>query len=93
MELLDETVDLMLLELLAVALEWLLLDGEVECTLDRVLELELEWEVTVECALDEPLVAELDGEALLDEDETLVDEDEVDCAELDEAWLDEVTCL
>ena len=32
----------MLLELLAVALEWLLLDGEVECTLDRVLELELE---------------------------------------------------
>ena len=46
--------------------------------------------MTVECALDEPLVAELDGEALLDEDETLVDEDEVDCAELEEAWLDEV---
>lgn len=56
-----ETTDLTLEALV----EWLLLDGEVECTLEGVLE--------------------LDGE-------TLLDEDEVGCAELkDELWLEEMT--
>ena len=40
------------------------------------------------------LVAELDGEALLDKEETLLDENEVGSAEFeDEAWLEEVTLI
>ena len=43
--------------------------------------------------LEETLVAELDGEALLDEEEIWLDEDKVECAELDdEVWLEEETC-
>ena len=68
----------------------LLLDVEAECTLDGVLELDLE--LTVGWALDEMLVAELDCEALLDEDDTWVDEDKVVCTELETVvWIDEVT--
>lgn len=40
----------------------------------------------------ETLVAELEGETLLDAEDTLLDEDELGCAELEEEmWLEEAT--
>ncbi len=76
LELLGETVE----RLLEVTLDLVLLDEEVDALVGR-LQLELVLEV-----------AELDGEVLLDEVDTVVDEDEVRRVELEDAvWLDEVT--
>ena len=65
--------------LLVGVLVWVLLD-EVLDTL-----IVLERELVVDCVLG-MLVAELDGE-------TLLDEDDVGCAELEEVWLDDVTYI
>lgn len=62
--------------LLIVPVDSLLLDADVECTLVEEV-LKLEWELTVDWTLEETLDAEL-------EDEILLDDDEVGCAELDE---------
>ena len=66
----------MLERLLIVPVNSLLLDADVECTLVEE-RLKLEWELAVDWTLEETLDAEL-------EDEILLDDDEVGCAELDE---------
>ncbi len=83
LELLGETVE----RLLEVALNLVLLDEEVDALVGR-----LQLELVLELDFEETLVAELDGELLLDEVDTVVDEDEVRRVELEDAvWLDEVT--
>ena len=60
---------------------WMLLDGEVDCTLEEMIELGCV--ASVDWVVDETLVAELDGETIVDDDDILLDEDEIGYVELD----------